>query len=57
MATQGGAGAKLVSVERAMFAGSIRLVFDRDLSVTDVGRFIFKGAFQAAWRSPSIWAR
>jgi hypothetical protein len=34
----------LMSVEREMFSGSVRLLFDRDLSVPDVGRFVFERA-------------
>ncbi len=39
----GGVEATLLSVERLMFGGSVRMVFDRDLSVRDVGRFVFDG--------------
>jgi hypothetical protein len=38
------AEANLVLVERTMFGGSVRMVFDRDLSIPDVGRFVFEGA-------------
>jgi len=38
---------RLMSVERTIFGGTVRLVFDKDLSVPDVGRFVFQGAVPA----------